>query len=432
MGSKGGSSAPEQRALTQQELDLLDSQRVNLDQATEVASKQYNLSNEDREYVAQVYRGDLDPSDPKVVAEVQKRMSNLKPPTREEWTKQRTTTSYGNGGDIYGSDSEDSRTITTTEDIFDEKGYEDAVKAFNDQKETLVRQVSGDLGGKGVDELLFEAVTSSKTEAAKLLGDWKNKAIELGDTYTSQLTGISDKFKNTLQTKSDAMGTADTDMYARTKGENLAGISQAYAEARRQAEGGLARRGLSGSGVAEQGISNLYGQEAQQKAQALGQSYNQAIALSDQRRTQQMGIAGQIAQSGTATAGSIYQTGLGTQTSILQNNLANQQQNIANLQLASGVSQGIFGQSANMLAGAGSTANQTASIAGTTASAYGQMDNQYQMNMQNNAANDSGGLMGAALSAGVGAMTGGIGTGLAGMAMSGSKAGTNALLAGGK
>ena len=414
MGSKG-SSAPAQRALTQEELELLDSQRVSLDQATEVASKQYNLSNEDREYVAQIYRGDLDPSDPKVVAEVQKRMGNLKPPTKEEWTKQKTTTSSQNG--IF----DNVINAVATKDTFDEKGYEDAVKAFNDQKETLVRQVSGDLGGKGVDELLFEAVTNSKTEAAKLLGDWQNKAIELGDTYTSQLTGISDKFKNTLQTKSDAMGTADADIYASTKGENLAGISQAYAEARRQAESGLARRGLAGSGVAEQGISNLYGQEAQQKAQALGQSYSQAIALSDQRRTQQMGIAGQIAQSGTATAGSIYQTGLGTQTSILQNNLANQQQNIANLQLASGVSQGIFGQSANMLAGAGSTANQTASIAGSTASAYGQMDNQYQMNMQNNAASDSGGLMGAALSAGVGAMSGGIGTGIATSMFAGGK-----------
>ena len=57
MGSKG-SSAPAQRALTQEELELLDSQRVSLDQATDVASKQYNLSNEDREYVAQIYRGD--------------------------------------------------------------------------------------------------------------------------------------------------------------------------------------------------------------------------------------------------------------------------------------------------------------------------------------------------------------------------------------
>ena len=403
MGSKGGSSAPAERALTSQELELLESQRVNLDQATEVAAKQYNLSNEDREYVAQIYRGDLDPRDPKVVAEVQNRMKNLQPPTREEFTRMKETTTYDYGMSG-GSET------TTRQDIFDSDSYEEALKKFQTQKDEIVRQVSSDLGTKGVDELLFEAVTNSKTEAASLLNQWKDTAIKLGDTYTSQLSGISDRFKTTLQTASDNMGTADTDLYAAAKGQNLAGISQAYAEAQKQAEGALARRGLSGSGIQAGVTGTLYGQEAQQKAQALGQSYQQAIGLSDQRRQSQIGIAGQIAQSDTATAGSIYQTGLGTQTSILQNSLANQQQNIANLQLASGVSQGIFGQSANYLNQAGATANQTASIAGNTASAYGQMDNQYQMNLQNNQAAE-GDLLGSALSAGIGAYTGGIGTG---------------------
>ena len=401
MGSKG-SSAPTQRALTPTELDLLDSQANSLDQATEVAAKQYNLSNEDREYVAQIYRGDLDPTDPRVIKEVQKRMSNIKAPTKEEWTTQKTTTSYYDDG---------GGKTTTTTDIFDDKGYEEAVATFERDKEALVRKVSGDLGGKGVDELLFEAVTTSKSEAGKLLDGWKAKAVEMGDTYTSSLSGISDKFKNTLQTASDNLGTADSDIYSATKGQNLAGISQAYAEAQKQAEGSLARRGLTGSGVQAGVIGSLSGAEAQQKAQALGQSYQQAIGLSDQRRQQQMGIAGQIAQTGTATAGTQYQVGLGTQTSILQNSLANQQQNIANLQLSSGVSQGVFGQSANMLAGAGSTANTTAGVAGSTASAYGQMDNQYQLAANAEAAKGSFGeqLIGSAVSAGVGGLAAGYG-----------------------
>lgn len=388
MGSKGGGSAPAQRALTQQELDLLDTQRYSLEQATEVAAKQFNLSNEDREYVGRIYRGDLNPDDPRVQAEVVRRLEATPRPTQEQ---------FKHSG-FFGID------------MPDVESYEKAVKEWEDNKEALIRKVSQELGTKGVDELLFEAIKESKGESARLLNEWEAKATELGKTYTDTLTGISDKFRTTLETKSAELGTADTDIYSRTKAQNLAGISQAYAEARKQAEGDLARRGLAGSGVQAGVTSSLLGQEAQMKGQAFGQAYEQAVGMSDARRMQQVGIAGQVAQADTATAGSIYQTGMGLATSNLQNRLANQQQYMANLQMGSGISQGIYGLSQNYLSGAGSTATQVASIAGSTASAYGQMDNQYQM--QRNEMANEGGLFGSIVSGGIGAMTGGIGTGM--------------------
>jgi len=437
---KSGSSAPAARALTKQELDLLESQKGSLDQATEVAAKQYNLSNEDREYVAQIYRGDLDPKDPRVKEEVAKRMSELKPPSREDYITYLEETSTGVSATpktqalLGGAVEADGATTTTTKKVFNEQEYQDAVKEFNTNRDKLVREVSSDLGTAGVDELLFKAVTGSETEAGKLLSGWETSARELGTAYTDTLTGLSDAFKTSITTAAEtytgeleqakgALGTADTDILGQQRGQSLAGISQSYQEAQKQLLAQTSQRGLAGSGIEAGALTSLLGQEAQQKAGALGQSYNQAIALSDQRRQQQLGIAGQqygvsgqlasqLQQTGAQTGGGVYQTGLGTETSVLQNQLASQQQNLANLQLASGVSQGIFGQSQNYLQQAGATAGQAASTAGSTAVGLGANAVSYA-NAQAQAQASQGDLFGSILSAGVGAYTGGIGTGLA-------------------
>ena len=77
---------------------------------------------------------------------------------------------------------------------------------------------------------------------------------------------------------------------------------------------------------------------------------------------------------------------------LLQGNQALTQQNIANYQLASGVSQGIYGGASNMLANAGQTANQSAQIAGNTATSIGSNDVSWQKAQMDN----SGGVFGAA------------------------------------
>lgn len=354
-----GSSAPTERPLSVEELRLYETQAKSLEQATRVAAEQFNLSKEDREYVANIYRGDVDPNDPAVKAEVARRLKETPPPVKKP---SQSAADYAN-----------------------------TLAAWTAERDAIVRQVSSDLGGKGVDELLFEGVKQAGGKAGELLSQWQAKSQELGDEYASTLSGLSDSFKNTLTATSEKLGTADQDILSNVTGQNLAGISQSYQEALKQAQGALSRRGLAGSGVEAGVIGSLSGQQAMAQAGALSQSYQQAIALSDQRRQQQMGIAGQIMQTGASTAGQIYQTQAGIAGQSMQNQLNLQQQNLANLQMASGVSQGVFGMSQNYLAGAGQTANQSASTAGQTAGQIGQTNMQYaQMK-----AEESGSVFGA-------------------------------------
>lgn len=419
MGKKGGSSSS-QRALSKEEIKLFDTQEKALAQATQVSADQYNLSKVDREYITQIYRGDLNPNDPKVKEEVAKRLANTPPPTREQYTNFVISMKKGDG-----KGSIDTEVITEN---FDLESYDKALAQWETNKEQLVNRVSIEFGDKGVDELLFDAVKESKTVAGNLINKFQADSSALGKKFTDSLTGISDKFRTTLETKSAEFGTADTDILATTKGQNLAGISQSYQEAIKQAQGVASRRGLAGSGV-EGGITGtLLQQEAQAKAQALSQSNLQAIGISDQRRQQQIGVAGQVAQLDSTVAGQQFQTNLGLATSHLQNQLGANQQNIANLQLASGISQGTFLQSQNFLNQAGSTANQTAQTAGSTANQIGANNLQFQQQQQQNQGGGLlGGILSAGLSAGVGALTGGLGTGLAASAFGAGSVGANAI-----
>jgi len=357
--SKGSSGGYEERPLTAEELKFIETQDESLQQAISIAEREFNLSESDRNYMSQIYKGTLDANDPAVVAEVQSRMENLSPPTREEYISQLTTSSTS---DDDGSGS--GTTTTTVTDVFDDSGYEQAVKDFENNKQTIVLSVQQDLGTKGVDELLFESVRNADLESSKLLGEWETGAKELGSIYTDTLTNFSDDFKSKLSDTSSKLGTADTDIYAQTKAANLAGISQSYQEATKQAMGQLSRRGLAGSGVEANAIGNIAGQGALASSQALASSYQQAIGLSDQRRNQQLGIAGQEYQAGSATAGQVYQTDLGLSTSALQNQLTSQQQGIANLTTGSNIAAGLGGQASNLLGTAGQTAIGAAQSSG--------------------------------------------------------------------
>ena len=409
------SSAPEERKLTQTELDLLKQQEASLKQASDVAAKQYNLSTADREYVSKIYRGDLDASDPLVQAELVKRMENTPEPTKEDFLRSTTTVTQG-----YDDGTGDTTSTTSVSTTMDDEAYADALKKWKDDKDILTTKIAGDLGGKGVDELLFEGIVSSESRAGELLNTWKVKSAEMGDEYIGKLEGISDSFKNTLQKSSDEMGTASADIYAQTKAQNLAGISQAYQQASKEAMGTMSRRGLAGSGVEANVLGNIAGGQASASASALNQSYQQAIEMSDQRRGQQAGIAGQMAQTGQSLAQNIYGTQSGLEGQYMQNEINLQQQGLSNLQMGAGVAGGTFMQSQNYLNQAGQTSNSTAQIAGNTASAYGQMDNAYQMNAQNNQAEADG--------AALGAVAGLAGTGM--MMMSDERLKTNLVLVG--
>lgn len=360
---KGSSASPAERPLSQQELDLISTQEDALKQSMDVYTKQFNLSETDRAYFDKIYRGDLDPNDPRVKEEVAKRIQDTPQPTKDQFMKAAKVSLGGDGEGVFGK-------ISVTPEL-DQEAYDTAMKKWEEDKAKIVAAVSSELGGKGVDEALFESVMASDTKIQTAFADWQSKAQTLGTKYTDSITGISKDFTNKLTAASEAMGTANADIYAQTKGQNLAGISQSYAEARKQLEGTLAQRGMSDSGVGIGALSTSYNQEAMAKANALSASYQQAIQQSDIQRQNQLGIAGQLYNTGNQTAQTAYGVQSGLDTASLQNTLNANQQNIANLTSMSGVSQGVYGGASNYLNQSGQTAGQAAATAGSTAVGIG-------------------------------------------------------------
>ena len=272
--------------------------------------------------------------------------------------------------------------------------------------------------GKKLESIASEFKAGAE-QATKKYGDYTKRAI---GQFESAAGKYQTAFEQVSQQASQRLGTADTDILAQQRGQQLAGISQAYQESQKQLLATMSQRGLAGSGVEASQLANLSQQEAMAKAGALSQSYNQAIGLSDQRRLQQVGLQQGVSQQGIGVAGQLlanqqqyagtqlqgdfqrlqgvsglqtqaaegaYQsgrdaimTGYQAQMSNLQQQQAmeaqrlgtvyqgttgNVQQNIANLTSTSGVAQGVYGQTSNLLSGAGQSAGQIASTAGSTA-----------------------------------------------------------------
>lgn len=257
--------------------------------------------------------------------------------------------------------------------------------------------------------------------------------------YQSSVGKYQTNYERIAQDTQAKMGTADDDILARTTGVNLAGISQSFKESQDNLMSTMSRRGLAGSGVEVGAMSQMGQQEAMSKAGALSNSYLSSVGQSDQRRMTNLGVQQGIAQQGIANAqgllgsqmnysntqlgadlqgaqgiasmyqqnaGAGYQAGQATAQGIYgagmsqldstyanMRNLAgtqygaqtsNIQQNLANLTGASGVSSGVFGQGSNMLAGASSTAGQSASTSTQGATSYANMQNQYGTSQMNN------------------------------------------------
>mgnify|MGYP000117201643 FL=1 len=446
---KGSSASPAERPLSQEEKDLISTQEDALKQSMDVYTKQFNLSETDRAYFDKIYRGDLDPNDPKVKEEVAKRLQDTPKPTLAEYQKIVKSTST----DEYGN------TTSTETRTLDQASYDAAMKTWDDNKAKIVSAVSSDLGGKGVDEALFESVMASDTKIQTAFADWQSKAQTLGTNYTDSLSGLSKDFtskltdttsklntdisnisqgltsglsattqkldselrakqaeldkalksgdkqlankltketqtlSSNLKTEADkyglalssegtllasgltsatqsytdrmnqlsgSMGTANADVYAQTKGQNLAGISQSYAEARKQLEGTLAQRGMSDSGVGIGALSSSYNQEAMAKANATSTSYQQAIQQSDVIRQSQMGALGQVYGANTNLANQIYGANTNAAGSIYGTNTG-----VANALYGAntGVANTIYGNNANTantLYGAGTNIANTA------------------------------------------------------------------------
>ena len=534
----GGDVAPANK--DEAEKNLFDQQKRSLEVATDIMEKQYGLSEKDRSYFDRIFRGEVDPTEPKIVSAVNTALQKAydeqgdfdKPMSEAEfmaqfdtkelsdadWVKMAYSAGAGRAdvsqddpegyrywqdrlasGESRDSVSRDMQKATVQGgaewdadwDKADSAKNKEAYSAYKTSNALLsgvdedsVRQQILDSfsTGQSVDELLFDAVKASKSDLATALTSYADKSAAITQQYGADRSGIASKYTDrindlasTFDTKmefasdefvsssidalgtfnektneyqgalervsqeaSSKLGTADTDILAQQRGQQLSGISQAYSEAQNELLGTLGRRGLAGSGIEASSLARMSNQEALAKAGALSQSYNQAIGLSDQRRMQQVGLQGDVSQMGIGVAGqqlasqqqvgqgiygtraqtaeSQYQAGsqaaqAGYQTGMTnvvaqeqaaqqlaaqqyQGQTAGTQQNIANLQTASGVSQGIYGGATNLLAGAGATAGQIASTAGSTALGIGNQ----AVQLQAQAAEKEGALMGGLIS----------------------------------
>ena len=342
MGGKSGSSGSAQREVTQQEKDLWSAQEASIESLTKIGEEQYNISVEDRDYYEKVFREGTD-------TEAKTALAKLK------------------------------STITGTEVSADS-----------------IKDVS-------IDSLLRDTILTATPEFAESANKFIASQEELTKNYGAEVTGLSsafsksiegftNKYSNELQNISDTMGTANKDILARQTGTSMAGISSGYAEARKQLESTLARKGLTGSGVEANILSQNYQQEAMNKASAGVSAYNTAIQQSDALRTSQAQMLGQQYQTNTAGLSTAYNANLGatqniygvTSASDLQNyNISNAAtlQGIAGLTQVAQAGQGVYAGAANYLQGASGSLSNAAQASTSAATSLASTNSQYSLGM---------------------------------------------------
>ena len=351
MGGGKGSSSASQRPVTQQELDLWTAQKENLDSLTKISEEQYNLSKEDRAYYEKTFREGTDTEAKTALAKLQSQITGKE--VSPESIKSVNIDSL----------LRDTILNSTPE-------FKDAASKVIQGQESLTKQYGSDVTG-------------------------------LSKAFTDSIQGFTNKYSQELQTTKEQMGTANADVLARQTGTTMAGISSGYQEARKQLESTLARKGLAGSGVEANILSDNYQQEAMAKASAGVSAYNTAIQQSDALRLQQAQLSGQQYQAGISGATTGYQANLGatqniygvTSASDLQNyNLSNAAtlQGIAGLTQVAQAGQGVYGQSANYLQGASTSAANAAQTATSAATSLANTNSNYSLGMANVASANRG------------------------------------------
>ena len=330
--------SPDEREISQEELDAYAAQTDSLNQLTEVAMAQFDLSQEQMDRYLAAFQ---DPN-------------NLANDDLAEFQSLIT------GQNVSASDLEG----MGLEDIIRESMLQ-APAQFQREAENFVN-TTNDLATQ------FNVDTSFNTE--QLVGSLN----EAGYNYQTELA----------QTK-EQMGTIDKDILSRETGAATAGISSAFKEGRKGLDANLAQRGLSNSGLDAQAQMQLSQQESLAKFGALSQARNQSRGLSDQLRMQRLGISGQQFGQAQQQAQNIYgaqqglaqsQYGVGSQQAgnVLNTRTSATQQGLSTLQQAQAGAQGQYFSNANMLGQAGSSFGAAASGYGQQGSAYMQSSmNQY-------------------------------------------------------
>ena len=329
-GSKSSGSSSSTRTLTPTELKLIETQDKNLQVLTDIAQESFNLSQEDRTYYEDVFRYGTDTQAKEAIAKLQYQITGQEVPLDQ-------------------------------------------------------------IQGANVDQLLRDTILNSTPEFQEAATAYIEGANQLSSKYGADVTGLSSSFAKSindlttnygqeLQTIKEQTGTINQDVLSRETGAAMGGISQAYAEARKQMGGDLARRGLAGSGVEANLLANTYQQEALAKSQASTQARMSALQQSEAIRQTQAAYAGQQLQGAisgqelayNANVGALQNVyGVASQANLQNYNLSNAAtlQGIASLTQLAQAGQGIYAGSQNYISGATNAASNAASTAGSTAAA---------------------------------------------------------------
>lgn len=350
----GKSSAPAQREISAEERRLLDTQSEYLKQMGDIAQKQFNLSEQDRTYYENVFRTGSDTEARTAIADLRSKITG---------------------------------TTVNPEDIT----------------------------STNLDSLLRDLTLTSSTELKDVANKYISTANEAYQTYGAKATGLSDKFSSQIAdyTKKYAediaktqaeTGTIRQNILSRETGAAQAGISSSYAEARKQMQADLARRGISSSsGVSAAQSATMYQQEALAKYGASAQARASALQLSEAQRQQELALSGQAYQTNLAGAQAQYQTesqnlaniyGIGSQLAAQNYNIGvgAAQQQISNLSALSAMGAGVYSGSQNYLSQAAGTYGSAAQISGQQASSIGSLNTQYSTAVMNAKATETAGL----------------------------------------
>lgn len=365
-GGKGGSTNVSQRPLTQQELDLLSTQKDALSQSMGIAQDQNNLSKQNQSDWNSAYRsietGAMSPN----ATRANGYNSDQNIVTPEQYSAMQSQ--YNNNISDYNKQIDAlqgqlngiSPTVTNQTMTYSQVPTSPWLKNMASKSPLGAIQSQG----KGTPTTTTSA-NPAYTDLQNQINAYKSKVNDANSALGKMQIYNNDPNSNLREAMLQAneqMGTVDQGAYTRNKANMFNGLSSGYSAAQDQLDAEMAKRGLSNSGAAVQSMKDLYTNKANAMAQANNQAYNQGVQSGDAYR----------------------------------------QQRVANLTGYSQLGRGMAGTAQNYLGQSAGTYGQAAQIAGSTANGIGQNNTSYMGNAMQAKSSAKGG-MGQLLGTGIGA-----------------------------
>ncbi|WP_373069806.1 tail fiber domain-containing protein [Sulfurimonas sp.] len=386
-GGKGGSTSV-QRPLTQNELDLIDTNKDAINSVIDIAGRQQDLSEQNQMDWNNTYRqmetggvstnasrengfsndniltrdayeqAQRDYNNTRTANERQlKLLQNKYDKAIGNYDKSKTTTqsnpnynfellNKGQNNDPLATDANfefrNGIMVRRNSNLFNNNSSKDNTVTYNEKYMHQANKYQKEI------DALKKKMNGNKTS-------WENKQIYNADPNSN--------LREAMLQANEQLGTVDQGVYDRQKANLFNGLDSNYTQAENNLTSTLAKRGIANSGIAAKSYTDLAGQKAGAMAQANNQAYNQAVQSGDAYR----------------------------------------QQRVANLTGYTQLGRGMSGTAQNYLGQASQSYSNAASGAGSMFSGIGGLNNQYNSSMWNadaQAASGKGAMGGSLVGAG--------------------------------